>query len=181
MGHARQIQTPATPSASALFPQPGHNHDACMSATLTHAKSAFEARGLKWTQLRETVLTEIASSHHAVGAYDIIANLAKRDVRLAPISVYRTIEILMTAGIVHRLESRNAYFVCRTPHASACENIVFACLECGTVAESAAPATFASLDTLAGRLGFAVSARLAEVTGRCAHCAKAQSPKAGQP
>ena len=147
-----------------------------MTATLARARAAFDTHAIKWTRLRETVLCQIAASHHAIGAYDIIARLAEHGTRLSPISVYRAIQSLMAAGIVHRLESRNAYFVCRTPHSEACENVVFACLECGTVAETQARDAFAAVDTLARRAGFAVTTRLTEVTGRCAHCAKAACP-----
>jgi hypothetical protein len=54
------------------------------------------------------VFGEIAASHKAIGAYEVLDKLAARGERLAPISVYRAIDALLAAGIVHRFESRNA-------------------------------------------------------------------------
>ena len=56
---------------------------------------------------------EIAATHASIGAYDILAKLAEKGTRLAPISVYRAIDALLEAGVIHRLESKNAFFACR--------------------------------------------------------------------
>ena len=70
---------------------------------------------MRLTDLRRRVLAEISGSHRAVGAYDVQQSLAAKGIRLAPISIYRALDALVAAGIVHRLESRNAYFACRAP------------------------------------------------------------------
>ena len=40
----------------------------------------------------------------------------RKGTRLAPISVYRALDALLEAGVVHRLESKNAYFACSRLH-----------------------------------------------------------------
>ena len=80
---------------SELFPQPEHNHAPCLDTAVGRAERAFESKGLKLTQLRRKVFAEIAGSHHAVGAYDVLDRLAKKGDRLAPISVYRAIDALL--------------------------------------------------------------------------------------
>lgn len=165
---ARPARTPALPAA--IFPPPGHNHTACMTATLTRAETAFALKRMKFTSLRRTVQTEIAACHHALRAYDVIGRLEARGTHLSPISVYRALEALIAAGVVHRLECRNAYFVCRAPHGGAADNIVFVCVDCGTIAESEAGDIFGAIESLAQLHGFAVTARIAEVKGHCAHC-----------
>jgi Fur family zinc uptake transcriptional regulator len=157
------------------FPAPGHDHAPCVKETLARAVDAFEARGLRLTPLRRRVLEEVASSHHAVGAYEILERLArKEETRLAPISVYRALEALLEMGIVHRLESRNAYFACHTPHGKegACQ-IVMACERCTAVAEVAAPIAFDAIAGAARTAGFRSSRTLVEVVGICSTCSAA--------
>lgn len=153
------------------FPAPGHNHVACLNQTLERAKSAFETQGLRLTDLRLKVFREIAASHHAVGAYDIIERLSRSGgPRLAPVSVYRAIDALIEAGVVHRLESKNAYFACHANHAGR-QNVVMSCTNCGTVAEIDGAAVFDAIDALAAIQKFEQASRMVEITGRCAHCA----------
>jgi Fur family transcriptional regulator, zinc uptake regulator len=155
---------------SKAFPGPGHNHVACLSETLARARAAFESRGLRLTDLRLRVLTEIAASHHAIGAYDIIGRLAEKGTRLAPVSVYRAIEALTEAGLVHRLESRNAYFACHASHTGERQHVVLSCGACGTIAEVDGDAVFGAIDAVTARQGFHAEVRVVEVAGRCAHC-----------
>lgn len=157
------------------FPPPGHDHGSCVKETLARAAAAFEAKGLRLTPLRRRVLEEVAASHHAIGAYEILERLArKEETRLAPISVYRALDALLEMGVVHRLESRNAFFACHTPHdANGAQQIVLACERCATVAEVAAPVAFGAIDEAARSAGFRTSRALVEVVGLCAACAAA--------
>ena len=154
------------------FPSPAHDHEVCLGETLSRAEAAFDARGLRMTPLRRQVLEEIAGSHTAVGAYDILDRLARKtDRRLAPISVYRALDSLVEVGAVHRLESRNAFFACHAPHPSDRRQIVLACERCGTVAEVAGDAVFGGIAAAAAAQNFAVSRALVEVLGSCSACA----------
>ena len=156
--------------AGAAFPRPEHNHVACLSATLARARDAFEARGLRLTELRLRVFSEIAASHHAIGAYEVIDRLGDKGTRLAPVSVYRAIEALIEAGVVHRLETRNAYFACHSAHASERQHVILSCGDCGTVAEVDGEQVFGAIDAVAASHGFAAAVRIVEIAGRCAHC-----------
>ncbi len=153
-----------------LFPPPSHNHLTCLHAAVDRAERAFQVQGLKLTALRRKVLQEIAGSHHAVGAYDIIDRLARKGDRLAPISVYRAIDALLAAGVVHRLESRNAFFACHTSHTGAGNQVILACETCGLVAEVNGDAIFQSLAKAAEGADFKPQRRVVEMTGLCKHC-----------
>lgn len=156
------------------FLDPEHDHAPCLARTLTRAESAFEARGLRLTPLRRQVLQEIAGSHTAVGAYDILDRLARNGGRrLAPISVYRALDSLVEAGMVHRLESRNAFFACHVPHAGDRRQVVLACEVCGAVAEIQAEHVFEGVAAVAQAADFTMSRLLVEVSGTCALCTKA--------
>jgi Fur family zinc uptake transcriptional regulator len=155
--------------ANKAFPAPEHDHDLCLEEAMERARAAFQSKGLKLTPLRQSVFREIAASHKAIGAYEVLDRLASRGDRLAPISVYRAIEALVTAGIVHRFESRNAFFACHTGHQM--RQLVLACEGCGRVAEADADAVFAAIDSCTERAGFAAKGAVVEVWGVCASCA----------
>lgn len=157
---------------STAFPAPEHNHDLCLDEAMERARKAFEAKGLKFTPLRRSVFQEIAAaSHRAIGAYEILERMATRGEHLAPISVYRAIDALVAAGIVHRFESRNAFFACHAGHEQ--RQLVLACEQCNAVAEVDGAKVFAAIDKTAGAAHFSASvdrAAVVEVWGLCAHC-----------
>jgi Fur family transcriptional regulator, zinc uptake regulator len=160
----------ASQPARIAFPTPDHDHERCLGGTMARARAAFEARGLRLTDLRLAVFSEIAASHHAIGAYDVIDQLGRKGTRVAPVSVYRAIDALLAAGVVHRLESRNAFFACHASHTLERQNVVLACGSCGIVAEVDGDSVFGAIDAIVTRHRFEMAARVVEVAGRCAHC-----------
>ncbi|MBO0763762.1 MAG: transcriptional repressor [Hyphomicrobiaceae bacterium] len=154
------------------FPAPGHDHGQCLNEAMVRARAAFTSKGLRLTPLRETVFQVIAAtSHRAIGAYEVLDRLARRGERLAPISVYRAIDALVTAGIVHRFESRNAFFACHAGHEQ--RQLVLACEQCGAVAEVDGASVFTAIDKAAAGAAFSTSAdkgAVVEVWGMCANC-----------
>jgi Fur family transcriptional regulator, zinc uptake regulator len=156
--------------AGGAFPPPSHNHTSCLAVALQRAESAFEAKGLRLTELRRRVLEEIAGSHHAIGAYDVLERLRDKGSRLAPISVYRAIDALLSAGVIHRLESRNAFFACHAAHAADREQLILACERCGRVAEVPGRPVFDAIASAAQEAHFQPAHTVAEVAGVCADC-----------
>jgi Fur family zinc uptake transcriptional regulator len=153
-----------------VFPVPGHDHAPCLTTVVERARRTLEAKGSKLTELRRRVLEEIAGSHHAVGAYSVLERLAQKGERLAPISVYRAIDALLGAGVIHRLQSRNAFFACHTEHERARDQLILACEDCGRVAEVEGRPVFAAIDRAAAAARFSARHTMAEVTGFCADC-----------
>jgi Fur family zinc uptake transcriptional regulator len=155
------------------FPEPGHDHGCCVAETVARAETLFAERRLSLTPLRRRVLEEIAGSHAAVGAYEVLERLAAKDGRrLAPISVYRALDALVAVGVVHRLESRNAFFACHAPHGAGHKrHVILACEVCGTVVEVAGGAVFAGIATAAREAGFVPGRAMVEVIGSCGRCA----------
>ncbi len=163
--------------ADAAFPPADHDHGHCTAALVARVRAACEAQNVRLTDLRRRVLEEIASSHKAVGAYDLIDLLARKGNRLAPISVYRALEALAAVGAIHRIESRNAFFACHTVHDGE-PRVVLVCEDCLAVAEVASDATFGAIEAATKGAGFVPSRRVVEVTGRCRACAGAQAAEA---
>jgi len=154
------------------FPAPKHNHARCMEAALQGARDAFERHGLSLTPLREEVFREIAASHRAVGAYYVREKLKAKGRHVPPISVYRTIKILMQAGVVRRFESRNAYYASASDD-PALPRIVLACQQCGCVGDADGSAAFGVLKRTEASQAFAPKGAVIEVLGTCKHCGKA--------
>jgi Fur family zinc uptake transcriptional regulator len=152
------------------FPAHDHDHAACLAEALWRAKARCMEKGIKWTELREQLFRHIATSHKPVSAYDLIDSLAKEGKRLAPVSVYRILEVLQGAGLVHRLESRNAFFACMAEHASALETVTVICDDCDRVTEMDAGDAYRAINEAAKAAHFYPRATVIEVSGVCAEC-----------
>src|ERR1700690_3102505 len=118
------------------FPAPDHDHDRCAADALDHAEKVCAQRAQKFTPIRRQVLQALLSSHRPLGAYEVIDELAKSMPRPAPITVYRALDFLMENGLVHRIESRNAFLACAHDHDDATAMVAFLiCERCGSVGE----------------------------------------------
>jgi Fur family zinc uptake transcriptional regulator len=151
------------------FPAPHHNHADCTAELLSRAERTCERRGSRLTGQRRDVLNCVAESHAAVGAYDITDPMASRGSRPAPITVYRALDFLLAHGLVHKIESRNAFVACSHPHEGR-PAAMLVCERCGLVAELDAPDVFDRLGKAAGGQGFAVRHTVVEMTGLCQAC-----------
>jgi Fur family transcriptional regulator, zinc uptake regulator len=157
------------------FPFAAHQHEQCVAAILADARRLCECRHVRLTEQRRRVLEIVASSHAAIGAYDIMDRLATSGRRPAPITVYRALDFLIDQGLVHRLASLNAYIACL--HASAEHGAQFLiCRDCGTIGEMTSPAVDRAIVRAASSAGFAVALPVVEVSGVCAHCHAGSSP-----
>ncbi len=162
-----------TESAFALAAEP-HDHDACVDDAMAQAEALCRARGARLTPVRRRVLELVWNGHNPRGAYDILNDLATDGRRPAPLTVYRALEFLVEQGLVHRLESLNAFIGCPHPggrHASQ----FLVCERCGTATEISDPAVTAAISRSAEALGFQVDRPMVEVTGICPKCQSAGS------
>ena len=159
--------------AKPAFPAPDHDHGRCTADALAHAEAVCEQRAQKFTPIRRQVLGALLSSHRPLGAYEVIDELAKSMPRPAPITVYRALEFLMANGLVHRIESRNAYLACAHDHDAASLVAFLICERCGSVGEIPAAPVAQSLSAAARASGFVPKLSVVEITGTCAHCQKA--------
>ena len=148
-----------------------HDHRRCQRQLMSEASELCVARKLRLTPRRRQVLEIMLASHQPMGAYDILAalNSAGNADRIAPPIVYRALEFLMAEGLIHRIESRNAFITCVHPgHESTAQFLI--CRDCEQVAEL--ETSEQSLLAAADNLGFAVDHSIVEITGVCARCQK---------
>jgi Fur family transcriptional regulator, zinc uptake regulator len=155
------------------FPAPDHDHDRCAADGILHAEQVCKKKAQKFTPIRRHVLQALLSSHRPLGAYEVIDELAKSMPRPAPITVYRALDFLIENGLVHRIESRNAFLACAHDHDAAAMVAFLICERCGSVGEIPAAPVAQSLNAAARASGFAPKLSVVEITGTCAHCQKA--------
>jgi Fur family zinc uptake transcriptional regulator len=158
--------TPLKPA----FPAPDHDHGRCTADGIAHAERVCRQKAQKFTPIRRHVLQALLTSHRPLGAYEIIDELAREMPRPAPITVYRALDFLMANGLVHRIESRNAYLACAHDHDAASLVAFLICERCGAVGEGPAGAVADALKASSRAAGFSPKNPLIEIVGVCSHC-----------
>jgi Fur family transcriptional regulator, zinc uptake regulator len=155
---------------SGIFPAPDHDHSLCSADVISHAEALCAARAQRLTAPRRNVLGALAASHKPLGAYEIIEFIARTQPRPAPITVYRALEFLIRYGLVHRIESRNAYIACAHNHDSGALVAFLICEICGAAGEASTADIAQMLASAARNAGFRPTMSVVEMTGVCAHC-----------
>ena len=75
------------------FPPPDKKNDGKrLAKAVERASEEFAAKNLRFTKLRQMVYEEIAATYASIGAYEILARMADKGTRVAPISIYRAID-----------------------------------------------------------------------------------------
>jgi Fur family zinc uptake transcriptional regulator len=153
------------------FQSSEHDHGHCTDELLARAEKLCARRGARLTEQRRDVLASVARNHAAVGAYEVIERMADHGPRPAPITVYRALDFLVAHGLVHKIESRNAYVACSHSHEGTPAALLL-CDGCGAVAEFDVPETFTSLSRRAAGHGFKTERMVLELAGKCELCAR---------
>ena len=150
-----------------------HDHRSCVAGALDAAAGLCARRGARLTPLRRRVLELVWRSHAPQGAYAVLEALGRdtgRDGRpAAPPTVYRALDFLLAHGLIHRVESLNAFVGCPTPgepHAAQ----FFICGGCGDAAEFEDERIGNVVRERAEALGFTVGRETIEVSGLCPAC-----------
>ena len=161
-------------NASASFAGARHDHGACVKTALATAARLCTKRGARLTPLRRRVLELIwhnnaPGSHAPVRAYDLLARLSGNERPAAPPTVYRALAFLLDQGLIHRIESLNAYVGCMHPEGTHGGQFLI-CGDCGAAAEVHDPRVDAAIARRAKELGFAVRHKTIEIEGVCPPC-----------
>ncbi|WP_428355385.1 transcriptional repressor [Methyloprofundus sp.] len=149
--------------------QGGHNHRGCIDHALQTAEQICLTKGVRLTALRKQVLELICANHKAIGAYELLDLLREQDPKAKPVTIYRALDFLITAGLVHKIESLNAFIGClqaETQHKSA----ILICDQCKNAYEIDATAVYESLFALSEAVQFQPHCLTLELHGLCASC-----------
>ncbi|MFT5115300.1 MAG: Fur family zinc uptake transcriptional regulator [Parasphingorhabdus sp.] len=151
------------------FPQPHHDHAQCVEKALREALSMCDSRGTKLTVNRQRVFELIWTSHCPVTAYELLEQLQALGLRVQAPMVYRCLEFLLEQGLIHRVESLNAFVGCSnpsTPHAAE----LLICEKCGVAAEATNAKIDQNLEQTAKNLNFTIQNCVIELSGLCGFC-----------
>ena len=166
------------PSAPMMFNHK-HDHNQCVEEALEQARRICEKGGERFTDLRRQVFELIWAEHKPVKAYDLLSALSIIRSGVAPTTVYRTLDFLRSQGLVHKIESLNAYLGCSHPeqkhrgHFLICESCEGACeLEISNVSQS--------IDIIEREQNFRINHMTVEISGICANCRQASGSNSSQ-
>ncbi|MBX2846876.1 MAG: transcriptional repressor [Acidiferrobacterales bacterium] len=146
-----------------------HDHSGCQKQALSDAKLRCQEKGLKLTKIRQQVLEIVWATHKPLGAYDVLEKLQDSGHKPAPPTAYRALEFLVSAQLIHRIESLNAYVGCPSPNESH-QSQFYICKTCGHVAELSNQDVANALSADAEKLGFSNQEPIIEIHGICADC-----------
>ncbi len=168
--HAPPADAPVVASATGHDQAHDHDHGQCVSGALARVEKLCTEKGLRLTPLRRNVMQALAESHVPLGAYEIVERLAAKGDRTPAMSVYRVLDFLVSEGLAHRIESRNAFLACGHVHEDGDVVVFLICEACGATQEVASHAIGRDLAWAARSAGFAPRQRVLEVAGACARC-----------
>ena len=133
------------------------------------------------TRNQKLVLTALRSGEGPQSAYALL-DLVRPEGIKAPLQVYRALDRLLELGLVHKLESINAYMTCAHCHDDGHHDhhhhahgvAAFAiCDTCGQVREFSDAEIDARLQSWTEQTGFKPSRTTIELRGLCARCVDA--------
>lgn len=154
------------------------SHTSSAEQALHFARLLCEEKKLRFTPLRQLVLETLWQIDSPIKAYDLIEQLQHSHGRVVnPPSIYRALDFLYSNGLIHRIESLNAFAACHD-NQDFHEGQFIICNQCGHVQEVHEDDV---MDELAGRLrkiGFQMQRQTVELRVDCIkkNCPRASSP-----
>jgi Fur family zinc uptake transcriptional regulator len=169
----------ATSAHSAPAHEPAHAHGDSQEGALTLAEEYCRERGEKLTPIRRKVLELLLNSGRATKAYSLLDEMRQIHPGSAPPTVYRALDFLLSAGLVHRIESINAFTVCHD--LTQCQHgILVVCQHCGSVTELHQPKLRQALVAQIEDAGYRLASDEIELKGLCAACQAAEAAANGE-
>lgn len=178
--------TASTPGHAPGLPHHAHSHaddphhdhapgtPASAEAALALAEEYCRERGEKLTPIRRKVLELLLTSGRATKAYSLLDDMRQIHPGSAPPTVYRALDFLLSAGLVHKIESINAFAVCHD--LTQCQHgILVVCQQCGNVTELHQPALREALVAQIENAGYRLAGDGIELKGLCSACQAAQA------
>ncbi|WP_218689893.1 Fur family transcriptional regulator [Psychrobacter sp. BF1] len=170
-----------------------HLHDVQQSTAedvaqrLASAKEDCRKRGVRFTLLRQQIYQLVLTANQPVGAYDLITQLQQMRFsdtaadstdgsldkqtpkNVAPPTVYRSLEFLLSEGLIHQLTSINAYVPCCHPRAQHTAAFLI-CEQCQRVQECSSLPIQEMMIFAEQDVGFKVARSVIELSGHCQAC-----------
>ncbi len=123
------------------------------------------------TKNQALVFEALSQAGAPLSAYTILDQLRDDGFR-APLQVYRALDKLMEHGLIHRLESLNAFVACRHNHKHQGATVFVICGRCGDVDELTDQVVKDQLMQRALERDFTVESATVELRGYCGGCSQ---------
>ncbi|HET9810484.1 MAG TPA: Fur family transcriptional regulator [Sphingomicrobium sp.] len=139
------------------------------------ARSRLQARGEQWTDMRSAVFEALAGFERPASAYDVAEAVSKsQDRRVAANSVYRILDLFVSANLARRVESANAYVA--NQHPDCLHDCIFLiCDTCGQAVHIDDDKVSGDIRDAAANAGFSAKRPVIEVRGTCGDCGSSNS------
>lgn len=121
------------------------------------------------TPLRRDIIKILYQAKSPIGAYDVLEVLKKARPNAKPPTVYRVLDYLINANIIHKIDSSNTYTCCKVE--STCSNsIILTCKSCKKITEIPAPTIIKKIKSISKDSNFQISHNPIAINGLCKKC-----------
>jgi Fur family zinc uptake transcriptional regulator len=149
--------------------RPMHNHARCVDNAVQAATELCRQQGLRFTPIRQRVLELVWASHAPMAAYDLLKTLRKEKANAEAPTIYRALDFLQQHGLVHKIETMNAFVGCDHPgHPHTGQFLI--CTECNQVREQESSELDIAISEYALINNFAINSHTIELIGLCGNC-----------
>ena len=138
--------------------------------------ATFEASGVRVTGPRRAVAELVAERSGHFTAADLVAEARARRTPIGRATIFRSLELLSSLGVVERLDLPNgehAYVGCEPAHH---HHVI--CSSCGRSSEFDDAELSAVVEAVARRTGYRIDSHRLELFGTCAACAAREGREA---
>jgi Fur family zinc uptake transcriptional regulator len=129
----------------------------------------LQAQGYKATRPRKLVLEVLEKTEKPVSPYDIQGILRARGKYLNHVTIYRTLGLLCSINLAHKMLSTGGFVKCSLDAAKGCHRFMV-CQDCGAIQEFADFGLCQGENDFARNLGFHTRHHLSEFSGLCSRC-----------
>jgi Fur family ferric uptake transcriptional regulator len=132
-------------------------------------RAHLRTRGLKYTRERRAILRAVMENEEHFEAEELLLNMRQRGVRVAKATIYRTLPLLVEAGIVREViyGEKHAHYehtFGHTPH----DHMV--CQRCGCIIEFDSEEVRDLMVCISRREGFEPVSHRFQIAGLCRRC-----------
>ncbi len=160
-------KTQATAATLRATPRTVHG---TVKRRLSQAEALCRSQGQHFTSGQRQLYQLLLTADAPMSAYQLLDAIGRlQDKRIYPQTVYRTLALLQARGLVHKLESANAYLPCAAP-SHPHQSIHLLCDICGNAEELVDAKISSLLLKDASRQHFRIEHQVVELRGVCAGC-----------
>lgn len=137
--------------------------------TIESALNAMRAAGLKDTLARRSVIEILAARRESASPADIAEAAKRRKKPVNLVTVYRILEVMEGAGVVHRHPCSGRFALCQLDSTAGHHGFLH-CHDCGHSEEFLNEDLCRLEKNIAAKAGFASQSHVAEIIGTCRDC-----------